>query len=146
MAAVALALFAASAPARAIDLTDLAGAHHTSESCRGKWVVLNVWATWCAPCIREMPELDALARARSDVLVLGLAADGDNGARLRQYAQALHVSYPIIAGNAELMKQMKISGYPTTLLYNPDGKLVLTHQGQVTRAELEAQLHALPAR
>ena len=142
VAAALLATLAAvaAAPASAMHLTDLQGKQHTLEVHRGKWVVLNVWATWCAPCIKEMPELEALARARDDVVVLGLAADGENVGRIRDFAQALRVSYPIIAGNDQLMKQYKIKAYPTTMLFNAEGKLVLTRLGQITRAELDAQL------
>lgn len=123
-------------------LMDVQGQLHTLEIHKGKWVVLNVWATWCAPCIKEMPELQALSRSRDDVVVLGLAADGDDVARLRQFAQALRVSYPIIAGNDKLMKEYKVQAYPTTLLFNAQGKLVMTRLGQVTRADLDAHLPA----
>lgn len=145
-AAAALLLAAAGLPAGAMHLTDLHGKEHTLELHRGKWVVLNVWATWCAPCITEMPELDSLARSRSDVVVLGLAADGDNSARIRQFAGALKVSYPIIAGNDALMREYKVKAYPTTFLYNAEGKLVLTRLGKVTRADLDAHLPLPPAR
>lgn len=121
-------------------LTDLQGKQHTLAVHKGKWVVLNVWATWCAPCITEMPELDALARARPDVVVLGLAADGENPARIGQFATALRVAYPIIAGNRALMADFKIRAYPTTMLYDPSGALVLTRLGQVTRRDLEQHL------
>lgn len=138
--AAAALLAVATIPAHAMHLTDLQGKAHTLDGYRGKWVVLNAWATWCAPCIKEMPELEALSHARSDVVVLGLAADGDNVQRLRQFAQALRVTYPIVAGNRKLMQEFKVRAYPTTLLFDPDGKLVLTRLGQVTRAELETHL------
>ena len=144
--AAALLALAACAPAHAVHLTDVQGKLHTLESYRGKWLVLNVWATWCAPCIKEMPELETLSHARSDVAVLGLAADGDNVMRLRQFAQALHVTYPIIAGDDKMLKEFKVQAYPTTLLYDPAGKLVFTKLGQVTRAELESHLAAVASR
>ncbi|MGZ8287750.1 MAG: TlpA family protein disulfide reductase [Telluria sp.] len=140
MAAAALLAALTWAPAHAMHLLDLEGKLHTLEVHKGKWVVLNVWATWCAPCIREMPELQALARSRDDVVVLGLAADGDDAMRLRQFARALRVSYPIIAGNDSLMKEFKVQAYPTTMLFNAQGKLVMTRLGQVTRADLDAHL------
>ncbi|MFP5390389.1 MAG: TlpA family protein disulfide reductase [Gammaproteobacteria bacterium] len=130
------------APAQAFHLTDIDGNRQHLEALRGKWVVLNVWATWCAPCIHEMPDLEALARARRDVAVLGLAADGDNPRKLRQYAQALHVTYPIVAGSGELLKTFGVNAYPTTFVYDPAGSLVMTKLGQVTRAELERRLGA----
>lgn len=143
LAIAALLAGAACAPAQAFHLTDVQGKAHSLETHRGKWVVLNVWATWCAPCIKEMPELDALARARSDIVVLGLAADGDNRSRIEQFAGALHVSYPIIAGDERLMKEMKVRAYPTTLLYDAQGRLVHTSLGQLTRGQLEQQLPPL---
>lgn len=139
-ATAGLLAVAACLPAQAMHLTDLQGKTHTLESYRGKWVVLNAWATWCAPCIKEMPELEALSHARSDVVVLGLAADGENVQRLRQFATALRVTYPIIAGDEKKMQEFKVRAYPTTLLFNPQGKLVLTRLGQITRAELETHL------
>lgn len=145
-ALVALLAALAWAPAQAMHLIDLQGRLHTLEIHKGKWVVLNVWATWCAPCVKEMPDLQALARARTDVVVLGLAADGDDAARLRQFADALRVSYPIIAGNDKMMKEFKVQAYPTTLLFNPQGQLVMTRLGQVTKAELEARLPAQDAK
>jgi thiol-disulfide isomerase/thioredoxin len=144
-AAAALLAACAWAPAHAMHLRDIEGTLHTLDIHKGKWVVLNVWATWCAPCIKEMPELQALARSRPDVVVLGLAADGDDVARLRQFAHALRVSYPIIAGNDTLMKEFKVQAYPTTLLFNAQGKLVMTRLGQVTRADLEVHLPARAA-
>lgn len=144
--AAAVVAAATCAPVYGMHLTDLQGKTHTLERHRGKWVVLNAWATWCAPCIKEMPDLEALSHARADVVVLGLAADGDNVERVRQFARALRVTYPIIAGNDKLMAHMKVKAYPTTLLFDPQGKLVLTRLGQVTRAELETHLSTLAAR
>ncbi|HEY0061153.1 MAG TPA: TlpA disulfide reductase family protein [Telluria sp.] len=146
--AAALALLAAlaGAPASAFHLTDVQGQRHTLERHKGKWIVLNVWATWCAPCIKEMPELEALSHARDDVVVLGLAADGDSLPRLQRYAQALHVTYPIIAGDPGTLKEFKVQAYPTTLLFDPSGTLVLTKLGQVTRRDLEQHLPLLSAR
>lgn len=144
--ATAIMAAAACAPASSMHLTDLQGKVHTLEGYRGNWVVLNVWATWCAPCIKEMPELEALSHARPDLVVIGLAAQGDSPARLRQFARALGVSYPIVAGTAPLMQEFKVRAFPTTLLFNPEGKLVLTRLGQVTRAELESQMPAAAPR
>lgn len=139
-AALALAAACAWAPAWAFHLTDVQGQQHTLERYRGKWIVLNVWATWCAPCIKEMPELEGLSHARGDVVVLGLAADGDSLAKIRRYAEVLHVTYPIIAGDPQLLAQFRIKAYPTTLLFDPAGTLVLTRLGQLTRKELESHL------
>lgn len=128
--------------AQAFPYDDIDGRTHTLALYHGKWVVLNVWATWCAPCIHEMPDLDALARARTDVVVLGVAADGAAPARLRSVARKLQVGYPIIAASRAQVAGLHLKGYPTTLLYNPAGLLVATQVGPVTRGQLEARLRA----
>jgi len=120
--------------------TDTEGKNHTLETHQGKWVLVNLWATWCAPCLNEMPELQALQKARSDLVVLGLAVDGQNPARVTQFAERLHVSYPIIAGNEAMAKQFKPRGYPTSILFDGTGKQVLVKEGVVTRQEVENML------
>ena len=131
-------LFAA---ASTFSFTDLHGTTHTLESHRGKWVLVNLWATWCAPCLLEMPELEALSRARNDLVVLGLAVDGQNPERIRQFAQRLKVSYPVIAGNQQLARQFGAKGFPTSILYNASGQQVLFKEGVVTRQEIEDVLN-----
>lgn len=134
------ALVCIPAAAQAFHFDDIDGKSHALADYQGKWVVVNVWATWCAPCVHEMPELDALARARPDVVVLGVAADGAAPARLRSVARALQVGYPIIAASRSQVAQLHVKGYPTTLVYDPAGALVATHVGQVTRRQVELRL------
>jgi len=120
--------------------TDTEGKNHTLETHRGKWVLVNLWATWCAPCLNEMPELQALQQDRSDLVVLGLAVDGQNPARVVQFAQKLHVTYPIIAGNEALARPFKPRGYPTSILFDGAGRQVLVKEGAVTRQDVENML------
>ena len=136
-------LACASVSAQAFSYCDIDGRTHSLTGYQGKWVVVNVWATWCAPCIHEMPELDALARSHGNVVVLGVAADNAAPARLRSFARALKVGYPIIAASREQVAQLKVQAYPTTLVFDPNGALVATRLGQVTRRQLEEQLAVL---
>lgn len=126
--------------ASAFSFTDTQGRTHALESYQGKWVLVNLWATWCAPCLAEMPELEALSKSRNDLIVLGLAVDGQNERRVMQYAKKLNVTYPIIAGNEKLAQQFKPRGFPTTILYDPSGKQVLFKEGPVTQQEIESAL------
>lgn len=128
------------AHASEFSLTDISGKQHTLSGYQGKWVLVNLWATWCPPCLAEMPELEALSKSRNDLVVLGLAVDGQNPGRIRQFADKLHITYPIIAGNDELAKQFKPRGFPTSVLFDPSGKQVLVKEGPVTRAEIENAL------
>jgi thiol-disulfide isomerase/thioredoxin len=136
---LAAPLLCAASPS-SFSLTDTEGRNHTLEAYRGKWVLVNLWATWCAPCLNEMPELEALQKARSDLVVLGLAVDGQTPARVVQFAERLNVTYPIIAGSEALAKQFRPRGYPTSILFDGAGKQVLVKEGAVTRQEVENML------
>ena len=140
IAACLFALSCAGAQAEAFHLTDVQGKEHQLSAYRGKWVLVNVWATWCAPCIKEMPELEALSRARLDVVVLGLAADGEDPQKVARFARALKVSYPIIAGDAAALRQFPVRAYPTTLLFDPTGAQVMLREGRITRADIDGAL------
>ena len=129
----------AQAPAAvaSFDLVDLAGTHHMLSAYRGKWVVVNVWASWCAPCIQEMPELDALGKRHDDVVVIGLAADGEDPAKIKRFANALKVSYPIIAGDAAQLRPFHLRAFPTTLVFNPAGEQVARREGRIIHHDID---------
>ncbi len=136
---LALPLLAHAAPP-SFSLTDTQGHIHTLAAYQGKWVLVNLWATWCPPCLAEMPELEALSKTRNDLVILGIAVDGHNARRVAQFAEKLRVTYPIIAGNDELARQFKAHGYPTSILYDRSGKLVFVKEGTITRKEIEDAL------
>jgi thiol-disulfide isomerase/thioredoxin len=141
IAALVLCLvFPLLASADGFSLTDSHGRVHTLESHAGRWVLVNLWATWCLPCLAEMPDLEALSKSRNDLVVLGLAVDGQNSARVTRFAEKLAVTYPIIAGNPETARQFGPRGYPTSILYDPSGRRTLFKEGPVSREEIEALL------
>ena len=119
-------------------LTDTKGMTHTLAAYRGKWVLVNAWATWCSPCLVEMPELEALSRSHPDLIVLGLAVDGQDARRVMQFAERLRVTYPIIAADQAALRQFTLRAYPTSMLYDRSGAAVLTKEGKITRQEVEA--------
>src|SRR5262245_2719003 len=108
------AMLGAPLPAAGFTMVDTAGTRNALVDYSGRWVVLNVWASWCAPCIQEMPELEAMSRAHPRLVMLGLAADGEDVAKIKRFAGALKVTYPIIAGDAALLRQFRLRAYPTT--------------------------------
>src|SRR5450755_4391548 len=89
--ALAVAAFAPSAGAAtpAFDLVDTQGAHHRLADYRGRWVVLNFWATWCVPCIEEIPAIAQYHRAHGDVVVIGVPVDVDDASKWRRFAAKL---------------------------------------------------------
>ncbi|WP_292936344.1 TlpA disulfide reductase family protein [Noviherbaspirillum sp.] len=130
----------AQAASSTFSLVDMQGKTHTLAAHQGKWVLVNLWATWCVPCLSEMPELEALSKSRDDLVVLGLAVDGQNPRRVAQFAEKMRVTYPIIAGDEEMAKQFKPRGFPTSILYDRAGNPVLLKEGAITRKEIESAL------
>lgn len=122
-------------------LVDTNGHVHKLSGYRGKWVLVNIWATWCPNCISEMPELSKLSQSNKKVVVLGLATDGQDPKQVINFAKRFKATYPIIAGTTQQAQQMvNVQGYPTTLLYNPAGKLVAYKVGPVTQKDIETYI------
>lgn len=116
---------------------------------RGHWVVVNFWATWCTPCLEEIPDLSALAARREDVRVIGLAYEEIEPEAMRDFLQAHPAGYPVaildIYDPPPGIDPPR--GLPLTWLVAPDGGLVRRFLGPVTSEDLEAEIaaHAGPA-
>jgi len=137
--AAALLALASTAHAAAFDLTDVQGRHHRLADLRGHWVVVNFWATWCVPCIREIPEIGAFAREHPEVVVIGVATDSDDPAKVKRFAAKLGHTYPLVLSNDDVEKQLgRPAALPTTKVYDPEGRLVYDRAGRVDRKSLEA--------
>ena len=114
----------------------------------GKPVVVNFWATWCPPCVKEMPDLQALHQKYPGVNFLGLAVDTE--VNVRKFNEKVQVTYPLLLvgnGGIEFMRQMgnRAGGLPFTLVYDAKGKLVGNSLGQIKPEELEQTLRDLLA-
>ena len=95
---VALTAFAAYETEDPVDfsLRQLGGGEVSLSDLRGDWVVINYWATWCAPCRKEMPELSALHDERDDLTVLGLAFEDVDDSAFDEFLREFNPSYPIL--------------------------------------------------
>jgi thiol-disulfide isomerase/thioredoxin len=142
LAGLLLALSMSWAQADGFKVTDTTGKTHTLAGYKGKWVLVNYWATWCPPCLEEIPDLIALhENKKNNLVVIGVALDFRNAQQVTDFADGLMVNYPIVLGNSQVVNQIgPVQGLPTTYLYNPDGKMVAQQVGAITRAAVESYI------
>ena len=120
-------------------LEQLGGNQVALSDYRGEWVIVNYWATWCAPCRKEMPELSDLHRQRDDVTVLGLAYEDIEDAAFDEFLQEIPVSFPIL--KVDVYNPPQPFGapkvLPTAIILDRQGRAVRAFIGPVTRHAIE---------
>jgi thiol-disulfide isomerase/thioredoxin len=131
-----------------LGLPDLAGREVNSADWAGKVVVINYWASWCPPCVREIPLFIQTQEALGDagVQVVGIAVDRIED--VEKFVADYPVNYPILIANPEavaLSKRLgnRVEGLPFTVIFDRRGRRVFSRTGEVTAAELQAELDAL---
>jgi peroxiredoxin len=125
--------------------TDLNGARLDLKSYRGKLILLNFWATWCAPCQIEMPVFAAWQRqyGPQGLQVIGISMD-DSPAPVRRLVQKLQLNYPIAMGDAPLGERYGgVLGLPLTYLIDSNGVVRAQFQGETDPKTIEKQLKLL---
>lgn len=109
-----------------ITLHKVAGGTVSSDSFRGKLLVLNVWSVWCVPCRREMPSLERLSKTLDPqrFTVIGLSAEKDE-AQVQKFLGYYGVTFEnFLDRDGVMLKQLDVKAYPVTFLVAPDGSLV----------------------
>ena len=127
-----------------VAFTTLDGARKTLADYAGRPVVLNFWATWCHPCVAELPELDRLAAA-GPFTVLTVSTDRGGAATVRPFAAAHHLDHVTILLDtpSDAVHALAINGFPTTLLIGADGKLRGTLEGPAAWGDATKELKRL---
>ena len=121
-------------------LKDMAGVNHQLSSYKGKWVLVNYWATWCPPCLEEVPDLVNLydKRKNKDLMVIGVVFDYEDVKEVNDYVDDMLMSYPIVLGDDRVVEQLGAAEVmPTTFIFNPQGALFKVKRGIITKHYIE---------
>lgn len=127
------------------ELPGLDGDAYRLSDWRGQWVLVNYWATWCAPCRKEIPDFSQMHDAREDITVLGLAYEETDVESFKIFLQEYPASYPILLVDTynppeDLGAPLAL---PTSFLVNPEGALVETWVGPITSQQITARVDEL---
>ena len=137
-----------STPELTFKLTDTKGNIFTEKNTRGKYLVVNFWATWCSPCLKEIPAFVEFYKENSEhVEILGLDFEPVNIELINEFVERFSINYPLILythiNDSEYTKFGEIVGMPTTLIYSPDGELLQTFMGEITIEDLKKYIPSL---
>ena len=144
IAMLAIPSHAATSATPALKIETIDGKTFDLASHRGHWVVVNFWATWCAPCIAEMPELSAFIKARKDVDGIGLAFEDTERQEIVDFLKQNPVEYPIAQVDVDNPPaDFEVPrGLPTTYLIAPDGSVAKQFLGPIKDKDLETAITA----
>lgn len=138
-------LDAATASKPALNVTTLDGQTFDLSKQSGKWVIVNYWATWCAPCLKELPDLSAYVSAHKDkVGAIGLAFEDTDKEDIVKFLKTHALSYPV--AQIDVMDPPKDfdtpKGLPNTYLIAPDGHVAKAFLGPITSKDIDAVIAA----
>jgi len=116
------------------------GEIHNLNDYKGKWIVVNYWATWCPPCIAEMPDLQAFhdEHADRDAVVIGINVENISSDQLINFLDIYSITYPVYKGSTQQKTPLgTVPGLPTTFMVSPEGTVEARQVGSVTSEMIE---------
>ena len=125
-------------------LSDLGGTPVRLSETDGRPMIVNLWASWCPPCRREMPMMMELAEAQDDV-VLRFANQGEPASAVGRYLdqEGLSDTHVVLDDTQRLMEHFDLLGLPSTLFFDAEGNLIAAQTGEISRAELINRMQEL---
>lgn len=139
----AAVLLTTSAYAQPPDFTlpDLKGQSHSLSQYRGKWVLVNYWATWCPPCLEELPELEVFhSRSAGKAVVLGVNMEAIAEEELQSFVEDQFLSFPVLVASERPRRAQlvgPVEGLPTSYLVAPSGEVVARQVGRITAEAID---------
>ncbi|NDC07815.1 MAG: TlpA family protein disulfide reductase [Oxalobacteraceae bacterium] len=131
-----------------VSLKDSGGRQRKMSEWQGKVLLINFWATWCPPCVSEMPDLVALQNdlARKNLQVIGIGIDSPSN--IREFAEKHQITYPLLLGGLEgsdLSRQFgnQSGGLPFTILIGADGSVRRTYMGRLDMEKVRTDLASM---
>ena len=125
-----------------LSLEDLQGKTVRLSDFEGQVVLINAWATWCPPCVAEMPDLQAYYQAHQDenFTILGINA-GDPPSKAAAFVSQQGITFPILLDpNVDLLTSLGVNSFPTSILIDATGVVQSIHIGMYTAQELDAAI------
>jgi thiol-disulfide isomerase/thioredoxin len=123
-------------------LNDLNGKTFKSSQLQGSVVLLDLWATWCEPCIADIPMLNRLYEkfGSRELKVVGIAVESGWAKDIKPHVAKLGIKYPVLVGTEKIVERYEMIGFPTTYLIGRDGKLAKKYLGTLPDQEKEKEM------
>jgi len=127
-------------------LRDMDGRLYKVSDYRGKWLIINFWATWCAPCLKEMPELERFYQQnKARAQIWGVSFEDSDKATILAYVERLGITFPILGyGQDPMTGYGQVNVLPTTFVIDPEGLFQHRFEGPITADDIVTEITRSP--